>query len=1084
MDELVWDSEAIEDSYPLSPIQQSMLDESISTAAGGRVGLLQLVWDLPEPLDLPTFEEAWKPVVERHPILRTRLVWQGCPEPYQQVVRRARLPFETRDWTGLSEDELEERFQACLVEDRQRGMSLDEAPLLRVLVARLRPDHHRVVLTLHHTTFDGRTLLALVREVFAFYEGILQGEAPELPAPGLYRGFIEWLERQDRHRAEAFWRRALRGIGEPTPLGVDRADRRRAIPTEEGGDPPVWFYRDFSSWLDEETTTELLGFARSLGLTLNTLLLGAWSLVLSRYSSHRDVLFGVVRTHRGALEDGASILGPVMSSVPFRATASPTADVTSWLQALRAHWMAMREGDFASPEEIRGWSELDPRAPFFETLVLFETHELTERLRQLGPSWQGRSFRFVRQPRVPLSIYGYQEDRLALKVIFDPDRFEASAMRRLLGHLQTVLEAMPGAADRGLADLPLLTPAERHQLLTGWNDTAAAETPLPVHRRFEAQARRAPQALAVADAEASRTYGELEERANRVAWLLASRGAGPGTVVAVLLERSVQEVEALLGVLKAGGTYLPLEGSPPERLDSILADAGAAVLLSRSDLRPPLRFPAERILDLDRSAEELRRQPTDPPPAPVLPEQPAYFIYTSGSSGRPKGVAVSHRGLSNLVDWHLDTFGVSAADRASRMAGLGFDASVWELWPYLSAGAAVLLPREETRSSPQALRDWLVRERVSLAFAPTPMAERLVELSWPAEPPLRLLLTGGDALRGAPPPGLPFHLVNNYGPTENSVVATSGHVDPEPAGAGSDRPPAIGRPIRNVRTCLLDPGLRLVPIGARGELMVAGAGLAQGYSGRPGLTATKFIPDPHGAPGDRMYRTGDLSRLLPDGSIEFLGRRDAQIKLRGFRIEPEEIEAALDRHPAVRVSAVVAREGGQKDDKQLVAFLVPRSGGTAADGELTHFLRGRLPAYMIPTLYSWLDSLPLNTSGKVDRKALGERAAGVFGQAQEHVAPSTALEELLAQIWEEVLGHEPVGLEDDFFALGGNSLHVMQVLGALREIFQREIPADRIFLASTIERLIAEVFPGDAERCAAETVAQSVLGTGVEYRQP
>ena len=1072
MYELVRDSDPIEDRYPLSPIQQSMLDESISTTAGGRVGLLQLVWDLPEPLDPVAFERAWERTVERHPILRTRLVWKGCPEPFQEVVRGVRLPFETRDWTGVPPAHLEQKLDDLLVEDRQRGMSLDEAPLLRVLVARLRPDHHRVVLTLHHTTFDGRTLLALVQEVFAFYDGIRRGAEPELPAPGLYREYVEWLERQDRGRAEAFWREALRGIREPTPLGIDTGPAHDARPTEG-----VWFYRDFSVWLDEETTSRLLGFARGLGLTLNTLLLGAWTLLLSRYSGRPDVLFGVVRTHRGALENGAAILGPVMSSVPFRGTVAPAAALADWLQAVRAHWLAMREGDFATPAEIRGWSELDPRAPFFETLVLFETHELTQRLRQTGPGWQGRSFRFVRQPRVPLSIYGYQERRLALKVIFDPDRFDAGTMRRLLGHLQTALEAMPAMADRGAAELPMLSAAETRQLLVGWNDTAAAESALAVHLRFEAQARRAPQALAAADPGGSRTYGELDESANRLARLLAARGVGPGTIVAVLLERSVQEVEALLGILKAGGAYLPLEGSAPERLDSILEDAGAAVLLTRSDIRPPLRFPAERILDLDRAAEELRRQSAGPPPAATLPEQPAYVIYTSGSSGKPKGVVVSHRGLGNLVDWHLDAFGVTAADRASRLAGLGFDASVWELWPAWSAGAAVLLPPEEVRSDPGALLDWLVRERITHAFAPTPVAERLVEMSWPPGTPLRLLLTGGDALRSAPPPGLPFRLVNNYGPTENSVVATSGPVDPEDAGGGTGSP-AIGRPIRNVRVYLLDPDFRLLPAGVCGELMIAGAGLAQSYLGRPDLTAAAFVPDPFGGPGERMYRTGDLARFLPDGALEFLGRRDSQIKLRGFRIEPGEIEAALDRHPQVQACAVVAREGGQAGDKQLVAFLVGRPGSMADDADLTRVLRGRLPSYMIPAVYVWLDRLPLNASGKVDRKALQIQASAVSGHAQEHVPPSTPLERLFAEVWEEVLGHDTVGLGDDFFAVGGSSLHVMQVLAVLREVFQREIPADRIYLAPTISRLIEELFPGEAERRAAEAVAQRALEVG------
>ena len=1039
-----------EDCYPLSPIQQSLLDESLAAAAGGRVNLLQLVWDLPEPLDLEAFERAWEPVVDRHPILRTRLVWTGCPEPFQEVLTRARLPVEARDWSGLPPERHDERLHELLVEDRLRGMELDRAPLLRVTVVRLHPAHHRVVLTLHHTTFDGRTLLALVQEVFAFYGG---GKPAELPPPGLYRKYIEWLGQQDRRRAEAFWREALRDLREPTPLGIDLPDRARSREA-------VWFYQDFSVWLSEEDTSRLLAFATGLGVTLNTLLLGAWALLLSRYSGRADVLFGVVRTHRGPLSDGSTILGPVMSSVPFRASLSPQTDLASWLQEVRSHWVAMRAGDFATAAEIREWSELDPLAPFFETLVLFETHELTERLRQLGPGWENRSFRFVRQSRVPLSIYGYQEKRLALKVIFDPARFDAVTMRRLLEHLRAVFERLPAAADQRAAELPLLTAAESRQLLAEWNDTDGGASSIPVHRRFEEQARRSPNALAVSGPDGDRTYGQLEESANRLARLLAARGVGPGSVVAVLLERSVQETEALLAILKAGGAYLPLDGSAPERLDWILEDSGATVLLTRSAL--------------DRLGEELSRQPATPPPVPACPELPAYVIYTSGSTGRPKGVVVPHRGLGNLVDWHLDAFEVSAADRASRLAGLGFDASVWELWPYWSAGAAILLPPEEIRAAPEALRDWLVAEAVTIGFAPTPMAERLLELSWPPGTSLRRLLTGGDALRNPPPAGLPFRLVNNYGPTESSVVATSGPVAPE---EDSGRLPGIGRPVRNLRVHLLDPDFRPVPLGARGELMIAGPSLAQGYLGRPELTAASFVPDPFGGSGERMYRTGDLARFLPDGEIEFLGRRDAQIKLRGFRIEPGEIEAAIDRHPAVQSCAVLARESGRDDDKQLVAFVVRRPGSAAGEADLSSFLRGRLPAYMIPRLYAWLDSLPLNASGKVDRKALEALAVNLSGHARDHVPPGTPVERLLAQIWEDVLGHAPVGLQDDFFALGGSSLDVMQVVAALRDIFQREIPADLVFLASTIGQLVPQLFPEEAERSAAERVAESVLET-------
>jgi amino acid adenylation domain-containing protein len=790
----------------------------------------------------------------------------------------------------------------------------------------------------------------------------------------------------------------------------------------------------------------------------------------------------VVRTHRGAVPGGPTILGPVMVSVPFHVRVEPASELAAWLRTVRGEWLALRAGDFAMPAQIRGWSELEPLSPLFETLVLFETHEITARLRRLGEQWQCRSFRYVRMPRVPLSVYGSLEERLQLKFIYDPASFDAVAMRRLLGQLALTMEAMPEGAGRAVAELPWLSAAERHQVLAEWNDNAAGGGGSePVHRRFEVQARRAPQALAVAAAGETRTYAQVEERANRLASLLVARGLVPGSIVAVLLERSCEEVEALLAILKAGAAYLPLDGSTAaavERLEAILSDAGTALLLTRSTLRPPLRFPAERVVELDLAAEELSRQPAEPPMTPVAAAQPAYVIYTSGSTGEPKGVVVPHHGLANLVDWHLRAFAVSAADRASRLAGLGFDASVWELWPYWSAGAAVLLPPEEVRSSPPALRDWLLGAGVTVAFAPTPLAERLVRLDWPGRTALRLLLTGGEALRSAPRAGLPFRLINNYGPSESSVVASSGEVAASEEAAFQERPRAIGRPIRNLCIRLLDGDFRPLPIGVCGRLMIAGSGLAQGYLGRADATAASFLPDPYGAAGERMYSTGDLARFLPDGRLEFIGRGDAQIKLRGFRIEPAEIEAALDRHPAIESSAVVCRDAGGTDGKQLLAFVAGRPGSGATAGELADFLRARLPSYMIPAVFVWRESLPLAASGKLDRKALAALAETISGHAAESVLPATPLERLLAQVWEDALGVQTIGLDDDFFALGGHSLHVMQVLATLREIFLCDAPADLVFLAPTVAQLIGELFPNEAERTAAEEIAASTLAGG------
>jgi len=1063
----------VEDRYGLSPIQQSMLNESLSARAGARVGLLQLVWDLREPVDVAALQEAWRRTAERHPILRTRLVWGGRSEPCQEVLQHAAPPFAECDWTSVPPERRDDLLRGWLVEDRRLGLDLAQAPLLRVMVAHVGLGHHRVVLTIHHILFDGRTLLLLIQEIFAFYAALRRGEVPALPVPRPYRAFIEWLATRDQEAAGAFWRQMLQGIREPTSLGIERPAESRSADRAA----PVWFYDDISTWLAEESTAALRSFARGLDVTLNTLLLGAWALLLGRYSGRRDILFGVVRTHRGAMPEGATVLGPVMGSMPLRITVAPEMALGAWLQTLRSRWLAMRAADFASPSAIRGWSELDPHVPLFETLVLFETHELTERLRREGPDWRQRSFQFIRQPRVPLSVYGYLERRLALKIIWDPARFDRLPIERLLGQLQRVLEAMPAGTRQQVGELPLVSAGERHLQLVEWNDTArTAASPVSVQARFEEQARRSPERLAVADVHGNHSYGQIDAGANRLARLLAAMGVGPGVIVAVHLERSAEEAQALLAVLKAGGAYLPLEpSSARERVTAILEEAQPAVLLTRSGLRQHLDFPGDRTLCLDH-LPALGDPSAGPLCVETLPDQPAYVIYTSGSTGRPKGVVIPHRGLSNLAAWHVSAFAVTAADRASRLAGLGFDASVWELWPYWSAGAAVVLPAEEYRLSVAALRNWLIREAVTHAFVPTPIAERLLAASWPAEAGLRRLLTGGDILHDGQPAGLPFQLLNNYGPTENSVVTTAAAIPAVDPGDWRERAPAIGRPIPNVRVYLLDPDLRPVPIGARGELFVAGSGLAQGYLARAESTASSFLPDPFAASGRRMYRTGDLARFEADGSLGFLGRCDSQVKLRGFRIEPAEIEAALCRHPGVRACAVVARAESGRRDKRLVAFLVGRRyAAVTKAGELRGFLADKVPDYMIPSTFAWLDALPLTESGKVDRSALDRLRIEAEDEPGKRVPPVTALERLLARMWEEVLGCAEVGIDDNFFALGGHSLKAMEVVSMLRDTFRLEVPAELVFLAPTIDLLAAELFPDQRNRLAAERIAALAL---------
>lgn len=578
----------------------------------------------------------------------------------------------------------------------------------------------------------------------------------------------------------------------------------------------------------------------------------------------------------------------------------------------------------------------------------------------------------------------------------------------------------------------------------------------------ELVARRAaenPETLAVSAGAEILSYGELDNRANRLAWYLRSLGVGTDVVVGLCLPRCLNMAVGTLGILKAGGAYVPIDPAwPPDRVAFVLEEAQSPALITNASL--VRQIPLGKQVIVDPGAPQTRAQPEGPPVAKISEDDLAYVIYTSGSTGQPKGVEISHGALANLVSWHRQAFSVTSADRASHLAGLSFDAAVWELWPYLAAGASVHLVDELARNSAELLQGWLVAHKITISFVPTPLAEDLLRVKWPPNTALRTMLTGGDTLHHYPPAGLPFVLVNNYGPTECTVVATSGAIPPD--GHDGMLPP-IGRPIVNTRIHVLDEQLLPVPPGTVGEIYIAGAGLARGYRNQPNLTAQKFVSDPFGPkPGGRLYRTGDLACLLPDGQITFVGRVDEQIKIRGFRIEPNEIVCALNQHPVVRESVVLAREDSS-GDKRLVAYLVLEPDSDVTPKALRSHLRSRLPEYMLPSAFVRLEAFPLTPNGKIDRVALPAPDPANTLDEELSEDPPTRTQQRVIEILAALLGHEKIGLRDDFFLLGGHSLLAAQLIARVRETFRVELALRIVFdaptvvaLAEEIERLVAK----------------------------
>lgn len=574
----------------------------------------------------------------------------------------------------------------------------------------------------------------------------------------------------------------------------------------------------------------------------------------------------------------------------------------------------------------------------------------------------------------------------------------------------------------------------------------------PVPSLVATQAQMNPNSIALVSADETVTYGELERRSTQLAHNLQSLGAGPEVLVGLALERSPEFVIATLAIMKSGAAYLPIDlAHPTERLHFIMKDADVRLLVTQEKFADRFRDSGVKTVVLDADLSGIEQQP-------IQAHQPdldslAYVIYTSGSTGRPKGVEITHRNLAHLISWHLRAFQVGPSARATFQAGVGFDAAVWETWPYLAVGAAIYFPDESTRLSADALRDWLISHKITISFVPTALAEQMISRAWPADSALRFLLTGADTLQRYPLPGLPFSFVNNYGPTECTVVTTSGVIKAEKIHEG---PPSIGKPIDRVRVLILDEQRREVPRGAKGEIYIGGAGVARGYRNRADLTAERFVADPFGDESSRLYRTGDLGRFLPNGEIVFLGRIDDQIKIRGYRIELNEINAVLNEHPSVQTSVVTVREDSV-GDKRLVAYLVLRADSQRDAQSVRELVRRRLPDYMEPTAFVWMEALPLTPNGKVDRAALPIPNEEDGARDGAFIAPRTEVEETLARIIREVLKVPRVSVDDDFFHLGAHSLLGAQIIARVRDAFGTELRLLDVFDAPTVAELSVKI---------------------------
>ncbi|MEA2692171.1 MAG: hypothetical protein QOJ16_1558, partial [Acidobacteriota bacterium] len=1015
-------------------------------------------------LSVAAMAAALSALAARHEALRTTFR-SGAEGPVQVIAPAARFALPLVDLAGLPPSPRAALARRLSEEETARPFDLAAGPLARVCLLELsagEDGEHVLLLTLHHIIADGWSLAVFVHELTVFYGAALAGRlAPLSPLPPLpiqYADFAlwqrSWLSGAELERQLAWWREHLAGAPALLELPADRP--RPAVQSFRGGTVPVVL----PAGLAERLT--VLGHGSQA--TLFMVLLAGFAAFLGRLSGSEDLVVGspVANRQRAELE---GLIGFFVNTLPLRADLSGEPGFRGLLDRLREVTLSAYAHQDVPFEKLV--EELAPErslghTPLFQAVLALQTAPVAA-LELPGlelaplPAVEGVAKFDLTLTLVP----GTPE--MAGTLEYNRDLFDRTTARRFADSFVRLLAAAVETPEARLGELPLLSPGERAQILHEWNDTVTAVPGVGalVHERFAAWARRAPAALAVAAPDGRLTYGDLASQAARLARRLRGLGVGPEVRVALCAGLSPLRVVGILAVLQAGGAYVPLDpDSPPARLGFLLADCGAAVLLA--ERRFASRLPASPLATLYLDDDSPEPEAATAAARPVLPADLAYVVYTSGSTGVPKGVAVPHSGLLNLVLWHQERYGVTPEDRATQIASPAFDASVWELWPYLAAGASVHIPPEEIRLSPPELADWWEREGITWSFLPTPLAESVLAEGWGERRPglrLRGLLCGGDRLHRAPAAGLPFPLLNHYGPSEYSVVTTAAAVPPETAGL-----PPIGRPIANTRAVVLDAWGALAPLGVAGELAIGGAGLARGYLGRPELTAERFVPDPwSNEPGARLYRTGDLIRRLPNGSLDFLGRIDHQVKVRGFRIELGEIESALRGEPEVREAAVLVRED-RPGDRRLVAYVALAMDGeeerSAAVRALRQALERRLPAYMVPNAFVVLEALPLSGNGKVDRRALASRPPEEGPGDAVAVAPRTALEARLAEIWAAVLGREKVGVLDDFFASGGHSLLATRLVSRIREALGVELPLRAVFEAPTVAALAARLGDG------------------------
>ncbi len=1001
-------------------------------------------------LNIEILQQSINALIQRHESLRTYFI-SVVGKPTQII--SPKLNFNLNE-INIKEQE-DTNLKDILSKEVEKTFDLSQIPLFRCTLINEGSDNYILLFIFHHIIIDGWSINIFFQELFTLYQAFLSGlDSPLTPLSIQYADFAvwqrQWLQGEILEKQLNYWQKQL--SNSPPLLELPTDYPRKAVPSLKGHSIPFT--------IDGEITAKIKHLSQKLGVTPFMTLLAGFNVLLYRYTQQQDILIGTPVANRNYKEI-EPLIGFFVNTLVVRNYLDEKLSFQEFLLQVRNVVLEGYGNQDVPFEQVVDALEIERSLsynPLFQVMFALRNSPISSE-EQAGLKISPMTVENV-NIKFDLSLILEEintENGSYLEGFFEynSDLFAPERIKRMVGHFHTLLTGIINNSEETIGKLPLLTEPEKQQLLFDWNQTKKSyPQDKCIHQLFEKQVTKNPDAIAVVSENESLTYQELNQKSNQVAHYLKSLGVQSNQLIGICLERSPLMIIGFLGILKAGAAYVPLDANyPPERLKYMLEDSEVSVLLTETKLEHLVSdYQQCQRIYLDSQWDHINSFSKENPVCEITPENFVYVIYTSGSTGKPKGVLIQHQNLLNLVFWHQNSFNLSEKDRATQLAGIAFDASVWEIWPYLTCGASLYIVPQDIITSPPLLKDFLCDHQITVSFVPTPLAEVMITDEWERDCCLKFLLTGGDKLNHFPADSLPFTVVNNYGPTENTVVSTSQKLTPDLI---SQKDPPIGRPLDNTHIYILDQCQQPVPIGVTGELYLSGTGLAYGYLNRPDLTKTRFIPNPFSPKQDsRLYKTGDLVRYCHDGQIEFVGRIDDQVKIRGFRIELGEIETVINLYPQIQEAIVIAKQEAT-GLKRLYAYFI--SSQPLNTSELRHFMADKLPQYMIPAFFIQLDAFPLTANGKIDRLALPNPDTSTEEKEETaKIPPSTEIERILVNVWQDVLEHKNIGVNDNFFELGGDSILAISIVAKASQSGLQILPK-QLFSHQTIAQLASVV---------------------------